>query len=170
MTHLEEILTVHAAVHPVGTVHRAGFPLDHHYVERCWTQVLGPSSVLLLRRFPELFKESPDPVVPLSELAQSLGIGGVGQHSAIRRTLDRVVQFRFASWATAGELDVYTTVPPLTGRLLERADSTTRAAHDRLLGEHLDVLAMPPTRSDLDVLARHLDVVPAAANGHAVAR
>lgn len=163
-------ITIHATAHPVGAVHRAGFPLDHPYLERCWTQVLGPSSVLFLRRTPELFQSSPDPQVPLDELAQSLGIGGVGQHSAMRRTLDRVVQFGFAAWARPGEIDVYTEVPPLSSRQLERSGPSTRRAHERLLTDHLDRLAMPPTRGDIDALAAHLDPVPAVPSGHAIAR
>jgi hypothetical protein len=153
MTTTNHLLVVHATGHPVAAVHRVGFPLDHPYVERCWAPVLGPSSVLLLRRMPELFRASPDPVVPLDELGRSLGLGGTGEHSAIRRTLDRLVQFRFASWAGPGELDVYTEVPPLGPRHLDRVPESTRRVHDALLATHLDALAAPPPRTE-DLLAR----------------
>lgn len=153
MTSENPVLVLHATAHPVAAIHRAGFPLDHPYVERCWAPVLGPSSVLLLRRMPELFRSSADPIVPLDELGRSLGIGGTGQQSAIRRTVDRLVQFRFASWSAPGELDVYTEVPPLGPRQLDRVPESTRGAHESLLATHLDALAAPPPRT-ADLIAR----------------
>ena len=89
MTTTSDVIVVHATAHPVGQIHRAGFPLDHPYVERCWAPVLGPSSVLVLRRMPELFKGSPDPFIHLDELGRGLGIGGTGKHSAIRTSGSR---------------------------------------------------------------------------------
>lgn len=147
MTTTSPVLVVHATAHPVAAIHRAGFPLDHPYVERCWAAALGPSSVLLLRRMPELFRSSADPVVRLDELGRSLGIGGTGQHSAIRRTIDRLVQFRFASWSAPSELDVFTEVPPMGPRHLDRVPESTRRAHDSLLATHLDALAASSPRT-----------------------
>lgn len=146
-------ITIRATAHPIAHIHRAGFPLDHPYIERCWTPVLGPSSVLLLRRMPDVFRQSPATLVPLDELAGGLGIGGTGQQSAIRRTLDRVVRFRFGAWTDPDELDIYTTAPPLNARQLERSDPSTRQAHERLLTEHLDALAPGPGHLDALVTA-----------------
>lgn len=150
MTDSNDVIVVHATAHPVAKVHRAGFALDHPYVERCWTPVIGPSSVLVLRRMPELFKGSADPFVHLDELGRGLGIGGTGRHSAIRRTFDRLVQFRFASWSGPGELDLYTEVPPLSSSRLERVPDFVKRDHDTLLSAHLDHLALPvPLATDL---------------------
>lgn len=136
------VLVVHATAHPVPQVHRAGFPLDHPYVERCWAPVLGPSSILLLRRMPTLFKQAPSVGIPLDELAQSLGLGlGTGRNSPIWRTLERVVHFRFAAWSGDRELDVYTEASPLGPRHLARVPESTRKLHEQLLGAHLDSLA-----------------------------
>jgi hypothetical protein len=164
MTTLQETLTLRPMPHPNRAVHQAGFPLDHPYVERCWTQILGPTSVLLLRRMPEMFRADRVPVVPVADLARSLGIGGVGHHSAMRRTLDRVVQFGFAAWAGPGELEVFTEAPALSSTQVERSSPSTRLAHDRLLGQHLDALAS----STVDITVRTpVDRVPPT---HALAR
>ena len=136
------LLIVHAAGHPVPAVNRAGFPLDHPYIERCWAPILGPSSILLLRRMPDLWKQSTTVAVPLDELATSLGLGhGTGRNSPIWRTLDRVVRFRFAEWSGERELDVYTEAPPLSARHIDRVPDSTWARHEQLLGSHLDSLA-----------------------------
>jgi hypothetical protein len=150
MTPTTDVIVVHATAHPVAKIHRAGFPLDHPYVERCWAPILGPSSVLVLRRMPELFKGSADPFVHLDELGRGLGIGGTGKHSVIRRTIDRLVSHRFAAWSAPGELDLYTEVPPLSAARLERVPDFVKRDHDALLADHLDALAAsPPPTTDL---------------------
>jgi hypothetical protein len=76
---------------------RVGFPLDHPYIENVWLPVLGPTSVLMLRRAGSLLAENPNGVrLDLMELSRSFGLGPkpdveeVGRHAPIRRTLDRV--------------------------------------------------------------------------------
>lgn len=145
------LLVMHAAGHPTPAVHRAGFPLDHPYVERCWAPILGPSSVLLLRRIPDLWKQSPTIAVPLDDLARSLGLGaGTGRNSPMWKTVERIVHFRFAAWSGECELDVYTEAPPLGARQLERVPESTKARHEQLLGQHLDGLAAASTVTRLD--------------------
>jgi hypothetical protein len=142
MTTTPEVLDLHAVPHPSAPVRQAGFPLDHPYLEHCWTPVLGPSTVLLLRRCPWLWREGMPAHVATEDLASQLGLGrGTGRTSAISHTIDRVVRFRFAAMPTAGELHVYTEVPPLPTRLLERLPGWCRDEHERLLGTHLDALA-----------------------------
>ncbi len=54
---------------------RVGFPLDHPYLERVDCSVLGPTSVLLLRRVGELLAEHPHGVtVDLGDLSRSLAV------------------------------------------------------------------------------------------------
>lgn len=133
-----DVLVLRAVPHPVATVHQAGFPIDHPYLERCWTSVIGPSSVLLLRRAALLLREAPEPAVSMADLATTLGIGG---QRSIHRTLERVVGYRFAMWAAPGELDVFTTIPPIGNRHLDRGPASLRRDHERLLADHLDGLA-----------------------------
>lgn len=143
---LSSHLEIAARNHPDPVVARAGFPLDHPYVEQCWAPALGPSAVLLLRRLPDAWRQHAPAVLEVDELARSLGLGAVsGANSRFGRTLERIVQARFAEWTVPGEtLSVYAEVRPLGERTLDRAPTSTRATHERLLGEHLDRLAQPP--------------------------
>jgi hypothetical protein len=168
-------IVIHATGHPDLAVRRAGFPLDHPYVERCWTSALGPSGVLLLRRMPELFRQGTSVGVDVEPLARSLGLGaGRGRRGAIWRTMDRLCQMRFAEWSSPQELEVYTEVRPLGGRLLDRAPDGVRVAHDTLLAEHLDRLAAPERLTVVrpaSTLARRLDHLQhATPSAHELAR
>ena len=142
---LNSHLEIAAHNHPDPVVARAGFPLDHPYLERCWAPALGPSSVLLLRRLPELWRQQAPAEVDVDAFARSLGLGAArGANSRFSKTLERVVDARFAEWAVPGEtLAVYAEVRPLGERALDRVPTSTREAHHRLLSEHLDRLAQP---------------------------
>jgi hypothetical protein len=109
------------------------FPIDHPYLERCWTSVLGPSAVLLLRRVNELAQGSRNADVDLHELSRDLGIAGVGLNSHLRRTIDRLVRFGFACWSSPSVLDIYDAVPPLACHHLTRATDAVRIDHHRLI-------------------------------------
>ena len=142
MTNTPEVLDLHAVPHPAAPVRQAGFPLDHPYLEECWTPIIGPSSVLLLRRCPLLWREAAPARVGVEDLARQLGLGaGTGRSSPIWHTIERVVRFRFAATGPPGELQVYTEVPPVPARQLDRLPSWCRREHERLLGQHLDRLA-----------------------------
>lgn len=142
MTLMPEVVDLHAVPHPAAPVRQVGFPLDHPYLEHCWTPVLGPSSVLLLRRCPWLWREATPARVPADELAAQLGLGrGTGRNSPVRHTIERLVRFRFAATPEPGELHIYTEVPPVPTRQLERLPGWCRDEHQRLLGAHLDGLA-----------------------------
>lgn len=142
MTTTPEVMDLHAVPHPAAQVRRAGFPLDHPYLEQCWAPVVGPSSVLLLRHCVLLWRDATPARVPTEDLARQIGLGrGTGRHSPLQHTIDRLVHFRFASRATPGELHIYTEVPPLSAHQLDRLPPWSRIQHDRLLGPHLDGLA-----------------------------
>ena len=146
MTHPEH-LVFHATPHPDPRVHRAGFELDGPYLERCWLPVIGPSSVLLLRRMPHLWQRGASVAVPVSELANALGLGGgTAKNSPVWRTADRLVRFRFAAWATPRELEVYSEIAPLPQRYLDRLPEPIRETHDQLLERHLEGIGL--LRSD----------------------
>jgi hypothetical protein len=55
-----------------------------------------------------------------------------------------------AHWLPGDELGVRTEVAPLSGRRLARLPEWTRQVHDRLLGTHLDRLALAHTNRTLD--------------------
>lgn len=126
------------------TLDRVGFPLDHPYIERVYCSVLGPTSVLLLRRAGELFAEHPKGVaVDIVELSRSLGIGvradadDVGRHSPLRRTMDRLARFGMARWTSENRLGIHPKVPAVPKHQIARLAEPVQAEHHRLVTEHL---------------------------------
>jgi len=87
------------------------------YTEMFWTPILGPSTTLALRRFAFALAARGPYQVKVAELGQDLGLGGTGNHSPIRCSLKRLVQFDVATWG-GGELAVRTHVPTLAPRRL----------------------------------------------------
>jgi hypothetical protein len=137
-----ETIDLHPVPHPTAAVRQAGFALDDPYLEHCWAPIIGPSSTLLLRRCPPLWRHRLPASVPAEDLARQLGLGhGTGRTSPLWRTLERVVRFRFAAMPAPGELHVYTEVPPVPARQLEHLPVWCRRQHDRLLTHHLARLA-----------------------------
>jgi hypothetical protein len=133
-----DVLTIHPVSHPNPQVGQIGFRLDDPYVEHVWTSILGPSAVLMLRRMPVLWQECQPATVELAEFGRSIGLL---RPEVVQRSIDRLVRFGMARWLPSGDLAVPTRVAPLSTRLLDRVPPVTRAAHDRLLGVHLDRLA-----------------------------
>ncbi len=100
MTTTPEVIDLHAVPHPVAPVRRAGFALDDPYLEQCWTPVIGPSSVALLRHCAWRWQDAAPARVKTEDLAGELGLGrGTGRSSPIWHTIERVVRFRFAAVA-----------------------------------------------------------------------
>jgi DNA-binding MarR family transcriptional regulator len=111
------------------------FPLDHPYVERCWTSVVGPTGVALLRRAAVLFSASSHPTIDLLEVARDLGITGSDASRRMHRTLLRLERLGFIERSTCDEVHVYVDVPPLPTRELRRSTPALRAVHMSLLRE-----------------------------------
>jgi hypothetical protein len=107
-----------------------GHSATHAYVERFWLPIIGPTSVLALRRIATWLDASPAGVeVSLGLLAGDLGIG----QSPAARTLARLVGFELAAITPADQLAVRTVLPPLPRRLTMRLPSHLAAAHDDLV-------------------------------------
>ncbi|MGH9188339.1 MAG: hypothetical protein ACRD0U_21440, partial [Acidimicrobiales bacterium] len=127
------------------TLDRVGFPLDHPYIERVYCSVLGPTSVLLLRRVGELLADCPDRVtVDLVDLSRSLGVGPkgastgeVGRNAPVRRSMDRLVQFHLAAWLGEDRLGVHPKVPAVSRHRAARLAEPVQVEHHRLLTDHL---------------------------------
>lgn len=154
-----QLVRLHAVPHPSAPVRQAGFPLDHPYIEQCWAGLIGPTSVLLLRRLPVLWRENVSVEVELEDLAGSLGLGrSTGRNGSLQRTLDRLVRFRFAAVEGPADLAVFTEAPPVPAHRLDRLPAWCQSRHTQLLGAHLDGLAQlqaaPASPTDL---AAHLD-------------
>ncbi len=145
------------------TLERVGFPLDHPYVERVYCSVLGPSSVLLLRRAGELFAEHPDGLlVDVVDLSRSLGLGvradagDVGRNAPLRRTMDRLVHFRMAAWRGDDRLGIHPKLPALERHRVARLPEPVQAAHHRLLTDHLNGLVARAEGRELEPAAGRL--------------
>jgi hypothetical protein len=132
--------------HPDVRVRRVGFALDHPYVERCWAGMLGPSSVLVLRRLPELWAEAMPAEVGVDDFARSLGLGRStgGWQSRIWRSFERLRRFQLATPVEGGTVGVFAQVPPVPERLLHRLPAWSRGEHDRLVAVHLEGLVGEP--------------------------
>jgi len=137
----------HQAIAPVATPERfalrpwvdpaveaSEFPVTSIYTETVLLPILGPSTVLCLRRLGSLAAGRPDGVeVDTAQLARDLGLGdGLGRHSQITKTLDRLCGFGMARWSRAN-LDVRTAVPPVPERHLRRLSPELVGLHHCML-------------------------------------
>lgn len=123
-------LTIEPALHPKPAIREVGFDLDHPYVEQCWSAVLGPTSVLLLRRVSLLWKDAVPANVRVGEFAASLGLTGpTGPSSRFWQTVRRLAEFGLLTPAGGGTIDVFTSVAPLTERQLARLPQWTVQTH-----------------------------------------
>src|SRR3546814_20511726 len=83
--------------HPDPRVQRVGFDLTDPYVEQCWSAVVGPTSVLLLRRLPTMWMARVPVEMGASELSLTLGLRrGVGKHCRLASVLARVARYGLA--------------------------------------------------------------------------
>jgi len=121
-------------------VEARGFPVSSIYTETILLPILGPSTVLCLRRLGSLAAARPDGTeVDARQLARDLGLGdALGRHSQMTRTLGRLCGFGMARWSSAG-LDVRTAVAPVPEHQLRRLSP-------ELVGLHLCMLRQSARR------------------------
>lgn len=113
-----------------------GYDPCGEYVERFWLPVIGPTSLVALRRLTTYLTATPDGY-PLAVLpfSRELGLGkGIGVESPIVRTLARLVYFRHLA-ILDDALAVRRMIAPLNRvqaeRLPPHVRSELRAWHDR---------------------------------------
>jgi hypothetical protein len=111
---------------PDSVIDEVGHDPRSAYVERFWLGVLGPSSVVLLRRLAAELESSPSGfTLPLEETARTLGLGTRGgRNSPFLRTITRCGQFRLVHFdESSATILARRKLPPLTrgqvGRLPE---------------------------------------------------
>jgi len=111
-----------------------GFPVSSIYTEAVLLPILGPSSVLCLRRLGSLAAARPEGTeVDTAQLARDLGLGdGLGRQSQITKTLGRLCGFGMARWSGPG-LDVRTAVAPIPERHLRRLSPELVELHHCML-------------------------------------
>lgn len=115
-------------------VEARGFPVNSLYVEAVLLPVLGPSSVLCLRRLGSWAAARPGGTeVDTRQLARDLGVGDtLGRHSMMTRTLGRLCQFGMARWA-GQELAVRSVVAPVPEHQLRRLSPELVGVHHRMV-------------------------------------
>jgi hypothetical protein len=121
---------------PDPVIDRLGHDPRSAYVERFWLSILGPSTVVLLRRLAVELDEHPEGVsLDLTETAASIGVGMKGgRQSAFMRTVDRVCRFGGARWQGPGQLGVRRKLPPLTRGQLVRLSPGLQQQHEAWVG------------------------------------
>ncbi len=120
-------------VDPVVEQH--GFAVNSIYTETVILPILGPSTTFCLRRLGVCAAvESGGVSVDTEQLACDLGLGhGIGRHSPMGRTLDRLCRLGMTEWNGA-ELLVRTAVAPVTERQLARLSPTVVTVHRAMVG------------------------------------
>jgi hypothetical protein len=122
---------LHVRPWPDEVLDRLGFDPRSSYVEDYWLPVLGPSTVLLMRRLAAGFEycyEGFD--LDLDETARSLGIGDrSGRHSPFVRAVNRTIQYNLSRLDGPEELAVRRRLPPLNAQMLRRLSPALQARH-----------------------------------------
>ncbi len=128
-------LSVTAWVDPV--VDSLGFPPHHPYSELVWTSTLGPSAVLSWRRLAGMLLQEPEGfTLDIGEFAQALGLGGIGHHAPVNRTLRRLAIFGMARFVDDSTYAVRRHIPPLSTSQLRRLNPQLQRLHGALLHCH----------------------------------
>ncbi|MEI7594050.1 MAG: hypothetical protein WCK41_12645 [Actinomycetes bacterium] len=139
---------------PDPLIDRLGHDPRSDYVERFWLGIVGPSTVLLMRRLANDLDQHPDGfTLDVTDTARSLGVGmRGGRQSPFMRTVDRVCRFGGARWQGLDHLEVRRKLPPLTRGQVVRLTPTLQAEHATWIEAHVDV----DTVEQLKRRARHL--------------
>lgn len=115
-------------------VEARGFGVASMYTEAVLLPILGPSTILCLRRLGSMAAAQPEGTeVDTRQLARDLGLGdALGRHSQITRTLDRLCDYRMARWSWDG-LAVRTAVAPVPEHQLRRLSPELVGLHHHML-------------------------------------
>lgn len=108
------------------------------YVERYWLSILGPSSLLLLRRLAGELERQPDGFsLRPARWAAEMGLGMKGgKHGPFWRSLERCCRFG-AARRNGSLLTVRRRLPPLTLRQVERLPEQLQLAHQQWAADRL---------------------------------
>lgn len=125
----------HATLHvvPLSAQAKDRWRLTDPYIERVWSEHLGPTATLLARRLGRMLEERPGGVdVDLGDLAAGLGV----QPSMTLKALDRLNRFEIVYFAPEQTIvGVSGFAPPVQGGRLLRLSEGGRAVHERLVEE-----------------------------------
>lgn len=114
-----------------------GHDLRSTYVERFWLPVLGPTTVLLLRRLAADLEEQPEGFdLPILDTALALGLGTrSGRNAPFLRAVARATKFKITASVGPGTLAVRRRVAPLNRTQCERLPPLVRDEHAAWVAE-----------------------------------
>ena len=123
----------HLAVRPWvdAVIDEVGHDVRSAYVERFWLNILGPSSLWLIRRLVHGLDGAPDGYdLDLSQTAVELGLGHhSGRNSPFVRSIERCCRFGATELREPATLLVRRKLPPLTRAQVERLPDALRTEH-----------------------------------------
>ncbi|MGI8662386.1 MAG: hypothetical protein ACR2LQ_04135 [Acidimicrobiales bacterium] len=125
---------------PDEVIDRLGHDPRSAYVERFWLPLLGPSSIVLLRRLASELEDHPAEVsLPMEGTARSLGLGiKGGRGSTFLKTLERCRQFQLVHVEDDGAtLLARRKLPPLNRGQQSRLPDEVRNQHELWLRAEL---------------------------------
>lgn len=117
---------------PDSVLDQVGHDPRSPYVERFWLGVLGPSSVVFLRKLAAELEAHPAGFeLPLAETARTLGLGMKGgRNSPFVRTINRCMQFRLVHLdGNDGVLLARRKLPPLSRGQVTRLPEPLQLEH-----------------------------------------
>lgn len=120
-------------IHPWDAPHAdGGHDLRGEYVERFWLPILGPSTLVLVRRIARGLDHAPGGFrIDLELTAAALGLGTAqGKKGPLPRALHRAQTFGFARPVGTDKVAFRTRAATLTVRQLERLPHIVQAAHE----------------------------------------
>lgn len=164
-----DVLCVRSWPDPV--IDAAGYDPRSAYVETFWAGVLGPSTLLLLRRIAARFDTAPEGFeLDPATWAAELGLRYPGKGSPFARAVGRLCHFGLATAPDPATLLVRRHVPPLARRHLLRLPPSLQEAHAAWLARERDrssqaelrrrarqlALSLVELGEDPDAVERHL--------------
>ena len=113
----------------------SGYPIHDHYVETFWLPIIGPTAMFAARQLDTRLTRG-HTRINLAEFGSGLGVStGTGRHTAINRTIGRLVDFGKARISPDGErlelLTVWPALPPRSRRRLPPGLLDLLIAHEK---------------------------------------
>lgn len=101
------------------------------YVERFWLPVVGPSTIMLVRRLADLFDGAPDGFdLDPRMFSRDIGVGaGTSNPAPFRKALERAERFGFVRRHGATDVVARRKLPPLTNGQVSRLPARHQRAH-----------------------------------------
>ena len=107
-----------------------GYDPRSDYVEHYWLPIMGPTTVVFLRRLAMGLEDWPDGFeCSARELSWSLGLGHSGASGALSRIIRRSADFGMTSLKPGGRLLTRRLMPPVSPRMLRRLPAWLQESH-----------------------------------------